>query len=428
MAESHDLRPRRVLHVAAVSLPRVDGYAVRTARIVAAQRADATAEPVVATSPFYPGEPAANEPAVIDGVEHLRCPHPIDTDEPGLAPAAARWCRRRGGLWRRPEQKLLIERFARMLAEAIARRGVEVIHAHSPFWCAAAAMAARGRAGRRIPVVYEVRGFWEESNVASGLWPAGGLRHRLWRAEETRAMRRADRVICIGEAMAEAVIARGVAVDRVTVVPNGVDPAMLAPAEAPGGGAARPVLGYVGSLRPLEGVDTLVRAAAELVRRGRDLELLIVGDGPERTPLEALASELGLGDRARFAGRVAPEEIRRWYEAIDIFAVTRPDAPVTRLVPPLKPVEAMAAGRAVIVSDLPALRELIEPGRTGLAVLAGRVEPLVEACEALLDNPARRTALGAAAREWVARRRTWSKVLAALPEVYAAAASGRQAT
>ncbi len=154
--------------------------------------------------------------------------------------------------------------------------------------------------------------------------------------------------------------------DRVTVVPNCVDLALAeagaaAPETAPPGGPL--TVGTVGTLNGYEGIDVLVDAVARLRRGGHDVHLRVVGDGPERAALEKRAADRGIADATTFTGRVPHDEVVAQHRAIDVFCVPRHDLPVTRLVPPLKPVEAMALGRPVVASDLPPLREIVTERR-----------------------------------------------------------------
>jgi len=227
-------------------------------------------------------------------------------------------------------------------------------------------------------------------------------------------MREADRVVTLGEAMRADIIGRGVDPDHVVVIPNAVDPDDFVPRPtdpalraALGFTSGDVVLGYVSSLVGYEGIGHLLSAIALLRARGRPVRGLIVGDGVERAALQHLAVQLGLGDDVRFVGRVPVAEVQRWYAQIDVFVVPRTNDRVARAVTPLKPLEAMALERAVVTSDVPALRELIEPGVTGLVFHAEDPVSLADTVEPLLDDPGARVRLGAAARDWVATERTW---------------------
>ncbi|MHC5004372.1 MAG: glycosyltransferase, partial [Planctomycetota bacterium] len=328
--------PRRILHVVARSLPYLNGYTIRTRCIVDTQRAGGL-EPAVVTSPYYPGLPASLDDATIDDVPHRRVRHPLDGTGP--MPLAERftrplhrWRMAISGGWPkllRPlgtvcagvEEMLLMRRFERAIVRLGREDGAEIVHVHSPYRCALPAIAAARR--MRVPVVYEIRGLWEETAVAEGTLRRGSLAWSMCRRRELNAMRNADAVVVISEALRDDVVERGVPVDRVFVSPNAVDPEAFAPpgadetapepvAAVRAALAGRPVVGYVGSIRRLEGVDELIRGAAELVDRGADVAVLVVGDGPELERVKGLARELGLGERARFTGQV-PHEHVRWY-------------------------------------------------------------------------------------------------------------------
>ena len=112
------------------------------------------------------------------------------------------------------------------------------------------------------------------------------------------------------------------------------------------------------------------------------------------------------------------EQVGPFYDLIDIFVVSRPDTRVTRLVTPLKPFEAMAMGKAVIASKLPALEEIIEDGNTGLLYEPGSVDSLRDAISSCINEDGLAENLGGNAKEWVMNNRTWNSVVKNYPEAY----------
>ena len=154
----------------------------------------------------------------------------------------------------------------------------------------------------------------------------------------------------------------------------------------------------------------LLHAIADLVQRGHDVRGLIVGDGAERAQLVEGAASLGIADRVVFTGRVPREEVLRYYSLIDVFVAPRTADRVSQLVTPLKPFEAMAAARAVVVSRVEALREIVQDGITGLTFEPEDAQDLASVLEPLIHNAERRRALGLAARRWVCEHRTWQQV------------------
>ena len=200
------------------------------------------------------------------------------------------------------------------------------------------------------------------------------------------------------------------------MVPNAVDTEALRATGRDPGLASRlgiepsaTVVGYVGSLVGYEGLDDLIRAVAILRGNGEDVHCLIVGSGGVRTNLEVLAADLGVTERVLFTGTVLPREIADYYSLIDIFVLPRRRNRVCELVTPLKPFEAMAMECAVVVSDLDALKEIVEDGETGLVTTPEDPKALAEALGSLIGDPDRQRALATAARDWVCEERTWAR-------------------
>jgi glycosyltransferase involved in cell wall biosynthesis len=395
-------RPDRVLHLVTNSLPETAaGYTIRTQGIAGAQRARGL-DVHVATRIGFPvtaGHLGAGRRVTVDGIEHHRI---LSSRLPLRADVAL------------AKDIELTGRLVETLRPA-------VLHAHSNHVNAQVALALRSRFG--IPVVYEVRGFLEETwrSRSADAYAGSADAYRLARAAETQCLRAADAVVTLSEAMREAIVARGVDPARVTVVPNCVDAALLEDGPATSRAASRMTVGTVGTLNAYEGIDVLIAAVASLRRRGHDVHLRVVGDGPARTALEKLAADLGIADSATFTGRVPHREVAAQHKTIDVFCVPRLDLPVTRLVPPLKPVEAMALRRPVVASDLAPLREIVAPDRLdrrGVLVPAGDAEALAEALAHLIDNPDLSRQLGANAHAWVARTRTWAAAAQTYEQTY----------
>ncbi|MDA0933938.1 MAG: glycosyltransferase family 4 protein [Planctomycetota bacterium] len=425
----------RVLHVAATSRPYTNGYTMRLASIVATQR-DLGQKPAVVTSPFYPGRVPVDPEVEIDGVPHYRHVHPIES---GARRGVTGWLHalraRRGVVGAVAtvlEEELLMRSFGRRIRDVARRERAELIHVHTPYRCALPAL----RAGRslRLPVVYEVRGNWEDTAVSDGLLADGGFGYRYIRRLESRSMRSADAVVALCQQLADEVVSRGVAADRVFVAPNGADLDRLRSADAAvvaGAEATRaalgtgPVLGYVGSLRPLEGVDLLLRAIARLRAGGRAVRGLVVGGGAGLESLRREAAALGLEGVVVFTGAVPSTDVGAYYDLIDVFVVSRPDVRVTRLVTPIKPLEAMGRGKAVVMSDLPSLRELGSDAGAAVYHRVGDAADLAARCAELLDDPARRAEFGRRAQTFVESQRTWSATLSVLPRAYERARASR---
>jgi PEP-CTERM/exosortase A-associated glycosyltransferase len=312
---------------------------------------------------------------------------------------------------------------AHRLEEVVKRHRPHILHAHSPVLNAIPAL----RIGRRvdIPIVYEMRASWEDAAVNHGTAKANGLRYRLSRALETWALKHADAVTTICEGLRNDITDRGIPKDKVTVIPNAVDVEAFRVTNAPDTGLKRHlglndaiVLGFIGSFYAYEGLDVLLRALPQLIAQNLSIRVLLVGGGPQEAELRRLADELRVGDRVTFAGRVPHDEVKCFYDVIDVLIYPRLSIRLTETVTPLKPLEAMAQGRLLIASDVGGHREIIRPGQTGILFKAGDSDALARAVLDLIQQPERWAALKASARQYVERERNWSASVAGYKDVY----------
>ena len=401
---------RRVMHVLTNSLPWTQsGYALRSHAILRAEAAGGTRVQAV-TRLGYPvtvGLPWAGELDLVDGIEYRRL----------LPPRLAAT----------PEERLV--QTVDLLAAHVGRFAPDVLHTTTHYPNALVTRAAAELAGR--PWVYETRGQLEKTWLASRPQDqresaARSERFALWHARESELALAADHVVVLSEVMRDDLVARGVPREHLTIVPNGVDDALLDPSQDCSPREARTRLGLpeaglwvgtVSSVVDYEGLDHLVRAVAELRAGGLDVRCAIAGDGAARPALEALVASLGLGGVTVLPGRVPRSEAPTWHRALDVFTVPRRDTEVTRTVTPLKPIEAMALGRPVVASDLPALAEIVRGPGSGLLAdpddpssLAGRIRDLY-------DDEGLRRSLGANGREFAATR-TWRAMAERYESIY----------
>ncbi|GAA0969175.1 glycosyltransferase family 4 protein [Acrocarpospora macrocephala] len=400
-----DRVPGRVLHIVTNALPYTQaGYTVRTHRIVTAQQA-AGLDPHVVTSwgwPMLQGHTDATPYDEIDGIPYRR-----------LLPSGEVPNESRGRMIRG----------AADVTELVRQLRPQVLHAATDHRNGSVALAVRERTN--TPFVYEVRGFLEETWTSRDPRRIGSERHLLQKEREAHIMRSADAVVTLAETMVTEILERGVPRERIYLAPNAVDDSLLTASYD--GHALRHeygirddeiVVGSVSSIVGYEGFATLLSAAALLKAQGTPVRVLIVGDGAERPALLQQVDKLGIGDISLLPGRVGPEEALQAQAAIDIFVCPRDDLRVTRLVTPLKPVEAMALGKPVVLSDLPALSELVGSDGAGLLVKPESPEELAKALAELRDDPERRRAMGEAGRAEVAAKRTWSSLAKTYRDIY----------
>lgn len=339
----------RVLHVLDHSLPMHSGYTFRTRAILKAQAAMGLE--VRAVTGQRHTAPMPSDPEVVDGLTFYR-----SGGTAGGLPLVREWS----------EVATLAERIV-----AIAREWrPDVLHAHSPALCGLAAL----RAGRKlgIPVVYEIRAFWEDAAVGNGTGREGSAKYWLTRVLENDVVSGADRVVTICEGLRADLIARGFAPEKLSIMPNGVDLSLFGEPLPRDAGLANelglgegPVIGFLGSFYPYEGLDDLIAAMPAIVARVPDARLLMVGGGPAEADLRAQAQASAVAGAIRFVGRVPHHEVDRYYSLVDVVCYPRKAMRLTDLVTPLKPLEAMAQGKLVSASNVGGHRELIEHGRTG---------------------------------------------------------------
>lgn len=402
----------RILHILDHSLPLQSGYVYRTLGIVNQQRALGW-EPVMLTSgKHYAPGPARER---IGKWEFLRTPRPtgLATRLPGLG-----------------ELKIIGD-LGRRLDEVVREVRPDILHAHSPVLNGLPAI----RAGRRhgLPVVYEVRAFWEDARTSAGTEHKTDLRYHATRRIETHVMRRADAVIVICQGLSSDVIARGIPSGKITVVPNAVDRDAFAGPRQPNpdlavrlGLAGRTVIGFFGSFYFYEGLHLLLRALPELQRHHPEISVLLVGGGPEEARLRQLTEELGLGDSVVFAGRVPHDSIQRYYDLADLLVFPRLSMRLTELVTPLKPLEAMAQERIVAASDVGGHRELIRDRETGYLFPPNGPRGLAEGVLSALADRASWPRIQARAVRYIEAERSWAHSVARYAEVYGRLTHGPQ--
>ena len=394
----------RILHILDHSLPLQSGYVYRTLGIVNQQRALGW-EPVLLTSgKHYAPGPAREQ---IGGWEFLRTPVPQ-----GLA-AKLPWLR---------EMKIISD-LDRRLHDVIDEVGPAILHAHSPALNALSAL----RAGRRhrLPVVYEMRSLWEDA-TGGGTNGTNGLRYRATRFLEDRALRGADAVTTICQGLRKDITARGIPREKITVIPNAVDRDTFAGPGVPDRALAerlgltrKTFLAFFGSFYLYEGLHLLLRAIPLLRGQRADLAVLLVGGGPEESNLRKMVVDLGVSEHVVFAGRVAHDEMQRYYDLADLFVFPRLSMRLTELVTPLKPLEAMAQERIVVASGVGGHRELIRDRETGYLFPPNEPQPLAEGILAALADRPSWPQIRARAVEFIDTERSWAHSVARYAEVYA---------
>ncbi|NOJ60398.1 glycosyltransferase [Arthrobacter sp. 260] len=393
----------RMLYCAhSVSPYNSNGYSTRTAGIVNGLAA-AGADVVIAARPGYPWDIKTDKAPSSDvsytetiaGITHFFS---------------------HGPTWTQSPLDHFIQQAADSYVQIAIRNRVERIQAASNHVTALPALIAARRLG--LPFIYEVRGLWEITESSTKPNWGQSDRYNFSKDMETLVAASADSVFAITPQVMDELIQRGVPAEKISVLPNAVDTDDFSdmPQHRPtrtrlGLEDDAPVIGYAGSLVEYEGLGTLLEAFRTLILKDIRVHLVIVGDGAALPKLKHQAKQLGIADYVKFTGRIAAEEIPALISVFDIMPCPRMPLPITEMVSPLKPLEGMAAGKAVVLSDLAPMRDLAgEDGERARLFQAGDPGALARVLEDLLNDPTQRQEMGRRARLWAVAERTWKKV------------------
>ncbi|MCA9166082.1 MAG: glycosyltransferase [Planctomycetales bacterium] len=381
-----------------------NGYAVRSASIVREQRRLGW-QPCVVTSPNQQPQPCVDVEE-FDDVRYHRIANPGPRRRPFLHEIGS------------------VRKLTRRLEKALATEQPDVIHAHSPStWAYAALRVARKY---RLPFVYEMRGLWQGD---SGNHPfpfkylAGDMLERY-------VLRRADALVAISNGLRQDLVNRGADEQRLFVVRNGVaEESFQIPArdieltrEFQLNGVV--TLGYLGSLFTREGLDVLLRALPSMHGES-GFKVVLAGGGAAESHLRQLAQSLDLGNRVVFTGRVTRDELPRYYSIMDVLIYPRIRNRTTDTVTPLKPLEAMAFGKAIVSSDAGGLTELL-PASVCRRFPCGDSAALARCCRELIRDATLRQQLGRAARAHAEQHYRWTDVIPLYDTVYATAVTNAE--
>jgi glycosyltransferase involved in cell wall biosynthesis len=399
-----DIKPLFVVHN---SLPYDKaGYAIRTHSIVTNLYKDGI-NPLVTTRPGYPWDikkhkhlKKVSKYDIIDNIRYIRLEDKEKT-------------------FKRGSDFKYIETYANELVRIAKKENITILHAHSNYLNAWGAI----KAGEilKIPVIYEIRGLWYLTRLTKEPdYKYGGMFEYEKQMVKYAAIY-ADKIVTISNALKELVVSWGINEKKIEVIPNAVDIDKFSDvrydsllANKYNLKTKKLVLGFIGSITAYEGLDVLIKATDELIKEGYDISLLIVGDGIEKKRFEKLSKSKDI----IFVGRVEHSEVKRYYSVIDVCVYARNDFEVCRYVPPLKPLEAMAMKKAVIVSDVKALSEMIEDKKTGLICKSDSVESLKEKIKLLYYDDKLRKNISENGYKWVIENRTWNENIKKYKNIY----------
>jgi glycosyltransferase involved in cell wall biosynthesis/cyclopropane fatty-acyl-phospholipid synthase-like methyltransferase len=399
----------RVCYVLHNSLPYSSGGYGTRSQGVASGLAAAGREVIVLTRPGFPVDIKAelndaDVPAedIIDGIRYVR------TLEP-------------------KRQGISMLQYVTKAADALERQmrdlRPEIVMSASNHVTAIPALIAARRLG--LPFIYEVRGLWEITRSSREEKFRNTAAFAVQSLLEAKVAQLADHVFTLNEPMRKELEARGVPRAKIDLLPNSCDPDRFMPhprdeALAAGLGIPQgvPVIGYVGTFVDYEGLDDLALACNALKQRGCKFRLMLVGNenasGTDRglitEQILRIAEAGGMTDWLIMPGRVPNAEVESYYSLIDVAPFPRKAWPVCEMVSPMKPLEALAMEKAVLVSSVRALSEMIADGQTGRVFDKGSVASLADRLEELIAAPAQCRKLGRQGRKWVIAERNWRAI------------------
>lgn len=424
-AERHQVAEARAAQKMLHELERLSREPVR-------RRPDAVPNKVVsilhASQPVQSGGYANRAHQILDGMNshgfevvaftRPGFPEPTNTLRPGeVAPADHDGVAyRRIGVERsRPsaEYQYMLE-CVNWYREILTAENPSVVHLRSTYVSALPGLIAAHSLG--IPAVYEVSGMWELVYASKD---SGRMESRRARTVilENAVLHHADAVTTLTDAMRQIIIDRTEMATPPSLLPNAVDSHRFTPRPRDMSVLAQlnwptdtPVIGYAGSFVDYEGLDLLIDALAILRERGMHFRALLIGDGATHAEVVDRAQRKGLADWICFTGRVPHQEVDRLYSVIDLCAYPRRLTTATVAVSPLKPFEAMALRKTVLVSDVPALAEIAGNQERAMVFAHDDAGALADALGDAIRYPDAAERRKDAARNWVETERSWNAV------------------
>ena len=400
---------KRLCYILHNSLPYSSGGYGTRSHGVASGLKEAGYEVIILTRPGFPVdikpellECETPEVDILDGIEYVRT----------FAP-------------KRPGLSILeyISKAADAIELQLQKYKPEIVIAASNHVTGLPALIAARRLG--IPFIYEVRGLWEITRLSREAEFAEKPAFFIQKLLEAAVAKEADHVFTLTEPMREELEERGVPRAKIDLLPNSCDPSRFIPrkrdqdlSQQLGLPPLIPVIGYIGTFVDYEGLDDLASACALLKRDGIEFRLLLVGNenasgqdrGPITEQIASIAESEGFSDWLIMPGRIPHDEVESYYSLLDVCPFPRKPLPVCEMVSPMKPLEALAMEKAVVVSSVRALVEMIDHERTGLVYEKGDIRSMADTLTRLIGDDELRASLGVAGRKWVEESRTWRRM------------------
>ncbi len=395
----------KILHVLSYSIPNLSGYTIRGKYLVESEK-KAGLTPMVITSPKYAHEDPFCLQIVLSDIEYYRT---SEKKSPLNIPFL--------------NELVYMKNFKKDIRDLVQSEGIDIIHAHSPSLNGLSALGIQ-HLGRKVPLVYQVRALWEDAGVESGKMKVNSPKYLASYYMENLLLKKANHIVVICEGLKKELVSRGYAEEKISIVKNGVDTDVFAAREKNNDLIekydldGKCVVGFIGSFFKFEGVSDLVKAFKQVISKRPNLKLMLIGRGEEFEDIENMVKNDGLQDHIIVTGSIPHKEIMEYYSVLDILVYPRKSTRLTELVTPLKPLEAMSMGKAVVGSNIGGLRSLIQDGKTGLLYQADSICALSDTIDRLVSSRQLRDSLGSAAMQETRSNCSWLAVSSGMPEIY----------
>lgn len=363
----------KILHVMYSSLPDVTGSSIRSDGLLVGQ-SSCGLEPHVVTSPFQRPYGSGKTEELINGIKYYRTYNGKENQQISESHKP---------IFLRIKKLAQIVYFSYKVVKLQNALKADVVHSHSTFFCAFAGYLTAKLS--KIPFVYEVRSLWEERISKKSFVNRVGI--KVIKFLELHFIKSADAVVVINKSLADYIVSKGVDPQRVNVFPNCVSNELISANSKEtwsGMGREKLRLAYVGNISDIEGLDLLIESFAKVFNGNEERleKLKIYGDGSYRKSLES--SYDSFKNIIEFMGGFERKDIFSIYQGLDCIVIPRRRSLLTMIVTPLKPLEAMAFKKLVVVSDVQGLVEVIGENSQALKFRSDDPDDLVKVLENIL--------------------------------------------
>ncbi len=418
-----------ILHLLQTSYPLVSGSTIRTNYIFKFARKFST---IIGLTSFLYDRDFFLE--IIDGIPYYRIDHRINKlirRYLKIKRIINRFLLKHFKVYRENQifEFIITKYFQIIIQKLIKIYKIDIIHGHSHFRAAKYGLKVAKK--KNIPFVYEVRGFTEKnliSDFKSGNYSKDQkiLSYLDIKLNETRLMLNSDLVVTLSNSMKYEIINRGVQENKIIIVPNGTDPNQLKPVKKNQNLLLdlklhnTIIIGYIGRISWYEGIEILIKALPILLKEISNVKILLVGkiNDDYRKFLSKIIEDLNLKDYVIINGPVPHEKISKFYSIMDFVILPRLNIDVCRIVTPLKPLEAMAFKKFILVSKLPAFQNIIIPGETGDFFKPEDSRDLATKVIYYLNHSEKKLEIENSVRNFVKERYAWKKIVPLYEEAY----------